>query len=444
MRIRLAGINREVGKEKIKGEIIPVAYARISRSPLSIDEIREKTKTDIEGARKSAERIVFGYGHRSVAEHLVFNFDIEDISRIAVEYIEKHRLISFTEKSQRYVRLKKGFYIPSIADKSIKKLYIDAMEELFNAYERGLKISKDSEGILEDYRYFLPLSTLTQLGMTINARSLEYLIESEASNKLDEIKTLILELTKIGKHYAPSLIKYTQPANIYDRIEKKINTGIVNQSEDDEDVRLIKVYGNEEDVVSSILFQKTSSYFNISKPQLSSILETIFEHMDKHFLPPRAFELVSYTFLITLSASAYAQLKRHRMMTVIRGEYNFNDYIVPERLKHESSFFSKYVEKYGKLYKILKDLGLEEYMLLNAHRRKVLVHINAREMYHLASLRMDKHAQWEIRNIVRKMVGKIREHHPLLLLLATGKDDFDKRKNYVLRLLKSKKSLEVL
>lgn len=44
-------------------------------------------------------------GHSSIAEHAVFNLDILGVSRLAVETIERFRLCSYTEKSQRYVRL---------------------------------------------------------------------------------------------------------------------------------------------------------------------------------------------------------------------------------------------------------------------------------------------------------------------------------------------------
>ncbi len=52
-------------------------------------------------------------GHSSIAEHAVFNIDVIGVSRLLVEEIEKFRLCSFTEKSQRYVLLKDDFVIPA-------------------------------------------------------------------------------------------------------------------------------------------------------------------------------------------------------------------------------------------------------------------------------------------------------------------------------------------
>ena len=50
--------------------------------------------------------------------------------------------------------------------------------------------------------------------------------------------------------------------------------------------------------------------------------------------------------------------------------------------------------------------------------------VNARELYHIARLRGDQYAQWDIRQTADKMTALAREAMPLTLMLATGKDDF--------------------
>src|SRR5450759_2315587 len=84
MKIILAGYNidydliREL-KEKsafthdLTPETISAAYARISRSPKPVDELREIARAEVDKARKSNNNIVFEMGHSSVAEHAVFN-----------------------------------------------------------------------------------------------------------------------------------------------------------------------------------------------------------------------------------------------------------------------------------------------------------------------------------------------------------------------------------
>ena len=93
-------------------ETISAAYARISRRPEPIPELREQAARDVAAARSSNERIVFELGHASVAEHAVFNFDILEVSRLSIEALEARRFASFTEKSQRYVKLKRDYLVP--------------------------------------------------------------------------------------------------------------------------------------------------------------------------------------------------------------------------------------------------------------------------------------------------------------------------------------------
>ena len=65
------------------------------------------------------------------------------------------------------------------------------------------------------------------------------------------------------------------------------------------------------------------------------------------------------------------------------------------------------------------------YILTNAHRRRVVMRVSARELYHLARVRADRHAQWDIRDTAAQMVAEGRKVMPLTLILAVGKDGFD-------------------
>jgi thymidylate synthase ThyX len=64
------------------------------------------------------------------------------------------------------------------------------------------------------------------------------------------------------------------------------------------------------------------------------------------------------------------------------------------------------------------------YILTNAHRKRVLMKFNARELYHLARLRADAHAQWDIRDLTKKMLKQAKKVMPLTLMMACGKDNF--------------------
>jgi len=68
-----------------------------------------------------------------------------------------------------------------------------------------------------------------------------------------------------------------------------------------------------------------------------------------------------------------------------------------------------------------------DYILTNAHRKRVLLKMNAREFYHISRLREDATAQWDIRNIVREMGDLAKQVMPLTCLLLGGKDGYPER-----------------
>ena len=124
MEVLLAGYNvdydiiREIaaehpGRQDLTPETVAAAYARISRNPRPVNELRALARGEVEKARASNRNIVFEMGHSSIAEHAVFNLDVLKVSRLLVEEIEKFRLVSYTEKSQRYVLFKDDFTIPA-------------------------------------------------------------------------------------------------------------------------------------------------------------------------------------------------------------------------------------------------------------------------------------------------------------------------------------------
>ena len=140
MKILLAGYNLDYDlirtlkdksglKQDLTPETISAAYARISRSPKPVNELREISREEVDKARQSNRNIVFEMGHSSVAEHAVFNIDVIGVSRLLVEEIEKFRLCSFTEKSQRYVLFNKDFVIPEeIKQANLTDLFTDTVK----------------------------------------------------------------------------------------------------------------------------------------------------------------------------------------------------------------------------------------------------------------------------------------------------------------------------
>ncbi len=467
LKVELAGLNidskilEEFGerfpdrRDSLTPETISASYARISRSKKSIAELREEAIREVDRARKSNTNIIFKMGHASVAEHAVFNFDVTGISRYAVEYIQSFRLVSFTEKSQRYVLFGREFYIPEELDRkgrdTLKKRYIEVVERLAGIYTRLYEFllgkGVDDEKAKEDSRYATSLSTLTQFGMTLNARNLEYMIVRLKSCPIPELKRFASALYESVKDIVPSLVKYVNEDSYYAEFYPEARTeGLYSEKGNIEgkiypSVELIDFdRDGEKKVIGSLLFSMGSgdyrSYIgdNTTLKDARKHLSGLFSRMKAFHPLPRVFEMASLTFQIELSASAFAQLKRHRMTTIIAQPYNIGlGFTVPPTVEEAGArdfieeAYSISTEMFFPLFKETPRSAF--YVLTNAHRRRVIVRVDVRELYHISRLREDVHAQWEIREVARRMVNLAREKYPLLMSLACGKDSFERVKD---------------
>ncbi len=447
--------------ESISPETLSAAYARISRSPKTVPELRKEALVEVEKSRKSNRTIIFDLGHSSVAEHAVFNFDVLGLSRFAVEFLERFRLASFTEKSQRYVTLRDDFIIPEeIVKAGFKEQFVNLVNEqnalYHELYEKLLPLVKNEHSHLlntaqglrtvegwakEDARYVISLSTETQLGMTVNARTLEHIIASARSHPLKEIKDLGMDLYEAIKDIAPSIVKYPDATHYLTAMEKlyhsfppavnvnsvvKVDIGparveILNGSDiDEKDILRVMGFSTE-----------NLNYLSVnSEKEQTDYLMRIFRTMKPWDSVPRAFEWIDVKFELELSSSAFAQLKRHRMATIIAQPYEpALGITVPPSIRKagEESRFIDMVEKVNAFYFEVAEKVPEatSYVLTNSHKRRVLLKMNLRELYHFIRLRADKHAQWDIRNIAVSMADEVKRKLPVITALLGGKDEFD-------------------
>jgi flavin-dependent thymidylate synthase len=192
-------------RQALTPEVLSAAYARISRDPKSVPELRRAARAGIARARKSNEAIIFGLGHASVAEHATFNFYILGLSRLAAEELQSHRLLSFTEKSQRYITASDEYVVPEeLTGGPWESRFRSEVQTLFSEYRSFFEVllkkiiedegessdrttRRDQENrAKEDARYLLPLATATQMGVTVNARNLEHVVRECIGHELAE------------------------------------------------------------------------------------------------------------------------------------------------------------------------------------------------------------------------------------------------------------------
>lgn len=477
MKILLAGYNLDtevindlVQKSPKRNDVTPetlsASYARISRDPRPINELRKAARLEVEKARKSNKTIIFKMGHHSVAEHAVFNFDIIGISRLAIEAIERFRLNSYTEKSQRYITLGEDFVLPKeLKDSKIKdrfvniiKLQNDHYHKLYkklkeHVFKKHLDLSKDPKkhNLLdgwakEDARYITSLATEGQLGLTINARNLELLLRRFASHNLDEVRRLGKHLYDLVENVAPSIMLFYKKNDYDEKTHKDLKNAAFNILNNEEhtkcekDVNLVS-HTKDADIVTlaTILHASSKIDFNtclhtakkLNVEKKKELVKTACRYMEFYDVAPRELEYVNLTYDMVVSASCFAQLKRHRMASIITQAYNpqlgvtVPQSIIDIGMENE---FKSVIHQTEDTYSLIskEQHAVAPYVLTNAHRRRVLFGCNARELYHVSRLREDKHAQWDIQNISRKMSSLAKEVMPLTMLLIGGKDNYTK------------------
>jgi len=433
-------------------ETISAAYARISRDPTSVGELRRQSRTAVLKARKSNATIVFGMGHHSVAEHAVFNFDITDVSRLAIESLETHRLASYTEKSQRYIKLDEALVVaPEIETRGMADAFRAYIHRSFARY-RQIVDSLTAAGIDdklagEDARYVLPLAVPGQLGMTVNARSLEHLIKRLAAHPLSEVKSLSADFLDVAGPVAPSLIRFVEPGH-YDlhRYERAIAVGheLNNrpapggpmETGPDTTVRMIACDPEGDTFILATLLQGVLNrglgpaiewVRELSHAERMRVFEGVTEGLTIHDPMPREFEHAGVTFEIVMSAAAFGQFKRHRMASLTTQPYDpLLGITVPPSISAAglSSLMDEAAEDAHRMADVLGGIGdpVSGYAMINANRRRCVMTANLREFYHLSRLREDVHAQWDIREIASIMSTFVRRAFPVCGSLVGGKD----------------------
>lgn len=460
MRVRLVGTNVDLAALKrdldpvdagsflATPEPIAAAYARISRSEKSVDELRAEAHADVGKARRSNRNIVFEMGHASIAEHAVFNFDIEGVSRLAIEQLEHTRLASYTERSQRYVLLGRDYLLPDevVNDGgSALRAFEECVDNLFQAYgemygkllawhletaEQPVKRRRRRELetlAREDARYLLPLATTGQLGMTINARSLENTVRRLKANPLHEVRELGRLLEEEAIAVTPSLIRYTEPARLESCVDPQCYCASWGRAVEPGGVRLVSVTPEGDELVAGMMCK--SSVSDDRETEEGSRVEEYFRGATAHDRAPRCFEFVDLVFELVCSASCFAQLKRHRMASLLAGPYDPGlGVMIPPSIR-DCGGAARFVRatddvEETRLGAISAGKALVEYLLTNAHCRRVLLKMNLRDLYHFSRLRMDGHAQWEIRELAGRMCLAAADKLPMSGRFLGGKDQF--------------------
>ncbi len=466
-------------------EVVAYLFARYSRSRLSLrDDLRNMIDAEDLGAligsgdtdsssgtaglqeraRAFAEKYVLGYGHSSVAEHGMVHLALEDVSIIASKLIEDARLASYTEKSTRYVAFDpdKAYYPPRVmAEGNPGEVYAGAVRGLLTAYTewtddflaqikaRTPRGEKQSERAYDAasratafdlLRYLLPAATHTNIGLTLNARTLEHLITKLLSQPLEEGRVLGAQIKAEAQHVVPTLLKYAdyneyraETSTAIDELAREMlgtppvpNNGGAGAksgvslvfSDPDADNRLVAaiLYGAFHLSMETLLAQVA----RMNQDAKERVVDEYLKRRGPHDAPGRALERLFCTVEMTMDYGAYRDVQRHRMATqttqALSPALGFE-------MPREFETFG-YAGRYQALmtqsadaYRRLCETGFTDeaaYVLPLATRIRVLFTWNLREVTHFVELRSARQGHPSYRKIAQDVYHAVAETYPLI------------------------------
>ena len=171
--------------------------ARLCYAPVGAKELMETMPAE---RVQSGLSTIMKSGHFSTLEHVSYTFAVDGVSRALTHQLVRHRLASFNQQSQRYVKFTQGVETvkPSSvsSDEEANRIFDEALEAVLEGYQKLL-----DKGIpAEDARYLLPNAAETKIVITMNIRELLHFFSLRCCNRaqweIREMATRMLDLVR--------------------------------------------------------------------------------------------------------------------------------------------------------------------------------------------------------------------------------------------------------
>lgn len=464
----------QIDGRKLSEEEIAVTFAKTSRSPEPFDQIAQQV--DAEKSAQFHEKWVVGYGHSSVAEHAVLHVAVEEISRLACDMLEDNRLGSYTEKSSRYqVMQQDDFYVPEdfeqAGEQELRVFFGDTCRRMFQCYQelteqcieylmkKDLRGKEESEGAykgrlrrraIEECRSVLPAATLTNVGVTMNARSMEYAITKLLSSPLDEMRSLGYELYEAGMKSVPTLIKYAQRSSFLVQLDqvraemvKKVGVVSQNFKLSGKSVSHDRFFAVMEMQVGEVLDQLLAAFLchrsavvwwealvylrKLSLVEKGEMLRGFMGGIGPHDPVPREFELVDFLVEMMMDYGAYREFKRHRMQSYLPKMLHVKyGYRLPPLLEEAglADLYQPMMAEAAWAHEELSKFSPEvaQYVVPHGCLMWVLTKVNLRELFHLFQLRTSKQAHLAIMGPIGSVMKRMVELYPTVFQYLVLRD----------------------
>lgn len=175
--------------------------ARLCYAPVGASELMETMPPE---RVESVLSTIMKSGHFSTLEHVSYTFAIDGVSRALTHQLVRHRLASFNQQSQRYVKFKDGLATVKpatvVENEEASVLFDEAIEAAVSAYTKLLEAGIPAE----DARYLLPNAAETKIVVTMNVRELLHFFELRCCNRAQwEIREMAWKMLELARPTAP-------------------------------------------------------------------------------------------------------------------------------------------------------------------------------------------------------------------------------------------------
>lgn len=175
--------------------------ARLCYAPVGAAELMETMPDE---RVRSVLSTIMRSGHFSTLEHASYTFAVDGVSRALTHQLVRHRIASFNQQSQRYVKFTEG--LATIKPESVmacneaNAAFDKAIAASIAAYEKLLALGVPAE----DARYLLPNAAETKIVITMNVRELLHFFELRCCNRAQwEIRAMAHEMLALARPTAP-------------------------------------------------------------------------------------------------------------------------------------------------------------------------------------------------------------------------------------------------
>lgn len=175
--------------------------ARLCYAPVGAKELMETMPPE---RVSSVLTTIMKSGHFSTLEHASYTFAIDGVSRALTHQLVRHRLASFNQQSQRYVRFGADLEVvkpATIAESDEANAVFDGVIEATKAaYAELMELGIPAE----DARYVLPNAAETKIVVTMNVRELLHFFEVRCCNRAQwEIREMAHRMLELVRPTAP-------------------------------------------------------------------------------------------------------------------------------------------------------------------------------------------------------------------------------------------------